>query len=163
MKKIILQTTAILLILAGVVACGKENADIDMSKIDFSNIENLYEQPLPVIQKAVQGRWKLYQTCGGDAGCSYPPNTFITIASNEIILENIDSGEYIENSYSWKNKKVDVYGKTINSYVLWPGGADETAQSGMYFLSIKSDTLVSRSCSLTSDYTVFESIHTKVK
>ena len=51
-----LKLAALALMLAGSFSsCAKKN-DIDMSKIDFSNIENLYEQPLPVIQKCVQGK-----------------------------------------------------------------------------------------------------------
>jgi hypothetical protein len=158
MKKIILKTAAILLILAGgFVSCGKEN------DIDFSNIENLYAQPLSVIQKTVQGRWKLYRTCGGYAGCSYPPDTFITIASNEIIAESMYSGEYRKNSYSWKKNRVDIDGNVVDSYVLWPDDADETAQVGRYFIRIQNDSLIFRSCQLSSVGYIFDFVGVRVK
>ena len=58
---------ALCIVLAGTFSsCNKKSdSDIDMSKIDFSNIENLYEQPLPVIQNAVQGEWQLQFSVGG--------------------------------------------------------------------------------------------------
>ena len=35
--------------------CSKNNP----TEIDYSNIENLYEQPLEVIQESVKGKWRI--------------------------------------------------------------------------------------------------------
>ena len=47
----------LILVLTGSFSCQKDN--IDMFNIDFGNIDNLYAQPLPVIQKCVEGTWKM--------------------------------------------------------------------------------------------------------
>ncbi|MDR2148997.1 MAG: hypothetical protein LBE91_21360, partial [Tannerella sp.] len=58
----------VIVIFAGLFySCDKDD-DIDMSKIDFSNIENLHEQPLQVIQKCVEGKWLWYSSCCGISG-----------------------------------------------------------------------------------------------
>jgi hypothetical protein len=162
MKTKLLKLSAILLILAGVVSSCEKEKDIDMSKIDFSNIENLYAQPLSVIQKAVQGKWKLYQTCGGVVGCTYHENFYIIITSNEIITDT-NEGVHSVTLYSWKKKKVDVSGELVNSYVLWPDGADETAQVGRYFISLRNDTLTFGSCQLTTEESIFAFVGLRVK
>jgi hypothetical protein len=149
------------LLLMIIALCNCKDDDIDMSNIDFSNIDNLYAQPLPVIQKAVQGKWKIYSSCGGVAGCSYPENCFSEYTENQLI-RNLN-GEILINFYSWKKKTVDISGDIVNSYVMWTDGADETAQSGEYFIGIKNDTLYARSCSLTSNYTVFGFTYVRVK
>ncbi|GHV36455.1 hypothetical protein FACS1894180_0590 [Bacteroidia bacterium] len=154
MKKKNLLILTVLLVMVGTFSCEKEK------NIDYSNIEDLYAQPLPVIKKAVQGKWKLYSTCGGFAGCSYPENRFITRTPNEII---VDSDKHLVVSYSWKKKKVDIFGEMVNSYVMWPDRADETTLSGEYFISIQNDTLYAQDCSLTSNYTVFSFIYVRVK
>jgi hypothetical protein len=37
----------------------------------------LYAQPLPVIQKCIQGKWKWHEAFGGVAGISYPKDTYV--------------------------------------------------------------------------------------
>ncbi|MDR3095302.1 MAG: hypothetical protein LBU62_11815 [Bacteroidales bacterium] len=159
MKTINIKITAILLILAGSFSCGKDK------EIDFSNIEDLYAQPLPVIQKAVQGKWKVYVSCGGVVGCVYPKNSFFEITSNETIEDN-DVGDHTVRSYSWKKKKVDINGKMVNTHITWPDDADETeksSQAGRYFICIKNDTLYSNGCSLASDWTIMGHTYIRVK
>jgi hypothetical protein len=155
---------AILLILAGgFYSCGEEDG-IDMSKIDFTHIENLYEQPLPVIQKAVQGRWKIYQTCGGVVGCTYPENSFITITANEIIW---GEGDIYSAKYSWKKRKIKIKDKMVDSYVLWQDDAeDETVLKGNLFMSIKNDSLHYCGVSLATDdinYVIFNTVSVRIR
>jgi hypothetical protein len=152
----------IALLLTGMAGCGEEG-DIDMSNIDFSNIEDLYAQPLPVIQKAVQGKWQLAKTCGGVIGCVDTENIFITITPDEIINENIVNGERRVKSYTWKSKRIKISDKTVNSYIMWPDGEDESTQGGMNFECIVNDILLVSSFSLTSDYSVFSSSYVRVK
>jgi hypothetical protein len=98
----------------------------------------------------VQGKWKVYQLCGGVVGCVYPKNMFIEITSDKIITDN-DAGDHIVRSYSWKKKIIREDRGTFVTYVMWPDGADETSPAGTIFSSIKNDTICSYSCSLTSD------------
>jgi hypothetical protein len=55
MKKRIVNLAIVVLLLAGVIACEKND---EYAHIDFSNIEHLCEQPIPVIERAIRGRWK---------------------------------------------------------------------------------------------------------
>jgi hypothetical protein len=126
MKKILL-LTAILLILAGSFSCGKD--DIDWSKIDLSNIENLYAQPLPVIQKAVQGKWKVVCTYGGISGITYHEDEYTEITENKV------RGR----SYIWKKYEVTLPGITpFQTYVTWDV---ESNEPDLYFGQIKNDSL----------------------
>ncbi|MDR1349119.1 MAG: hypothetical protein LBJ63_11965 [Prevotellaceae bacterium] len=131
MKKTLstLKLVAMMLLLAGMmIACGKED-DIDMSKIDFSNIENLYAQPLSVIQKAVQGKWNVYCIySSGFVGIRYPKDEFVEISKNKI-----GSHEII-----WRKYSIPRNNTTVQSYVIWNLALDEP---WMYFDNIKNDTL----------------------
>ena len=104
MKTKILQFTTLVLVLAGSFS-SCEN-DIDMSNIDFSNIENLYEQPLPMIQKCVQGEWKLQYTTGG----FYYRKTIDTLGSymhltkNHITMGN-NTGITTDSPIKWVNEE----------------------------------------------------------
>ncbi|MDR3340150.1 MAG: hypothetical protein LBT25_08710 [Candidatus Symbiothrix sp.] len=151
----------VLLLSAGNFSCSKEE-DIDMSQIDFSNIEELYKQPLPVIQKCVQGKWKVYSQCGGVVGCVYPENSFREYSDNQMIWNN-EQGNIYTRTYSWKKKLVEVSDKKVITYIRWFDGVDETAQAGEYFLSIKNDTLFANSCQLTSEESIFRTTMVRVK
>ena len=76
-------------------------SDIDMSKIDFSNIdfsniEDLHAQPLSVIQKCVEGKWKWYSSCCGYTGKpDYSDNTFFTIYNDKHVIEYYDGRRQI--------------------------------------------------------------------
>ena len=118
-------------------SCGiKNETDMpDMSNIDFSNIENLYEQPLPVIQKCVQGKWKWVAQFGGVIGISYPENTFIDIKDDHYVSDNgVDSQHTIY--FTWK--KYPIYHKGYETWVMWDNERDRGI---WYFSSIKNDTL----------------------
>jgi hypothetical protein len=165
MKTTILKL-AVIALLAGTVSCESKDDDMDMSEIDFNNIENLYAQPLPVIQKAIQGKWKHITSCGGFVGCVDVKNVFITFAENEIISDNTATGEHSVKSYSWKKKKIqDPYNSdlTVDSYMMWPDDAYEYTQSGQVFEYIANDTLYERSYSLVSEPIVFGMIYVRVK
>jgi hypothetical protein len=163
MKTIVLKFAAIVLLLAKISSCGEKD-DIDMSEIDLSNIENLYEQPLPVIQKAVQGKWKIYQTCGGVIGCTYPENAFYTRTANETIW---GEGDIYTTKFSWKKINIKIKDKMVNSYVLWQDNAeDETVLKGSLFMSIKNDSLHSCGVSLATDdinYVIFNTVSVRIQ
>ena len=117
MKKI-LKITAIFLIMAGSFYSCEKNNDIDMSKIDFSNIESLYEQPLPVIQKCVQGEWKLQYTRDGfgiGEKNGDPYDTYMHLTEKRIIIDR-NNGVNTDSPIKWV--KSDSYGIGNNIYVL---------------------------------------------
>ncbi|MCL1942443.1 MAG: hypothetical protein FWF54_02700 [Candidatus Azobacteroides sp.] len=132
--KTILKLVMLLPILGGSVVSCKDDDNIDMSGIDFSNIENLYEQPLPVIQKCVQGKWKWYVSYGGIMGKNFSENTFVDINNDHYIVE-YDDGLQLTWYFTWKKCSVNAGYKT---YVMWD---KERNEAGWYFHSIKNDTL----------------------
>ena len=94
----------------------KEDDDIDMSDIDFSNIENLYEQPLPVIKKAVQGKWKLQYTYKGYEGVTPildPPVEYCNITT----VDELDSYMHISENHLIMGNKID--GVIEDSPIRW--------------------------------------------
>jgi len=105
---------AIMLMMAGGISSCKN----DMSDIDFGNIEKLYEKPLPVIQEAVQGKWKLQYITGGlwfqkfDA----PDDIYIYLTKNRIIM---GSGTEVttDSPIIWKWTK-DFFGGGSQGYLL---------------------------------------------
>lgn len=76
-----MKLAVLLLIAIGTFSsCSEKNENIDMSNIDFNNIKDLYVQPLPVIQKCVEGQWKWIEvTTSGVIGVWHPTNTIVNI------------------------------------------------------------------------------------
>jgi hypothetical protein len=140
MKKNLNLLTAFLL-LTGMIACNKEK-EIDMSGIDFSNIENLYEQPLPVIQKAIQGKWKVYQliSFGVSFNVDYPEDLYIEFKDNyHVIWES--EGKRDTTYFTWKKTTIENWRNSLNghmTYVMWK---KSNYSENWYFNSILNDTL----------------------
>jgi hypothetical protein len=139
MKKL-LKLTAVMLIVAGAFACKKEN------DIDFSNIENLYAQPLPVIQKAVQGKWKVYEitTYGIINNVGYPENMYCEFSNNHYIVSNNE--ERSTYYFTWKKMQIQNWitphvGE--ETYVMYEGSQ---IIGNWFFLSIQNDTLNLNTC-----------------
>jgi len=127
----LLKRIALLAVICISFSC--KNSDMDMSKIDFSNIDNLYDQPLPIIQKCLEGKW---QWTGNSVGilASINTNTSVDVTKKSVIIVYDDGSEYTF-SYSWKKK--DIY-TGITTYVLWN---NEQNEGWVYFDNIKNDTL----------------------
>ncbi|MDR1347097.1 MAG: hypothetical protein LBJ63_01510 [Prevotellaceae bacterium] len=159
MKKTLntLQLAAILLLLlTGIFSsCGKED-DIDMSKIDFSNIENLYAQPLSVIQKAVQGKWKRYQTCDGVVGCVYPKDCFLEYTDNNEIW-NDETGNIYNRTFYWKKVQIPMNDKIVNTYAIYSSNTEDTSPLFTIPLSIVNDTLYMQGCYFNPYYIIIGS------
>ena len=79
----LIKITAVLL-LAGIFSSCKEK--IDMSDIDFNNIDNLNEQPIPVIRKCIEGSWERHFFDDPDFYQGYDDPYFMHINRNHIIL-----------------------------------------------------------------------------
>ena len=130
MKTKIFELTAILLLLGGIFSSCKD--DDDKTNM-YSNIEDLYAQPLPVIQKCVQGKWKCIQIITwGFIGLHYPNNAFVYITNDRVVITG-DDGFIQANSfsYSWEKKKTSL---DYTTYVM--------EDCGWFFDKIQNDTLV---------------------
>jgi hypothetical protein len=130
--KIMVKIAAIWLILAGSFACEKED-NIDMSNIDFSNIENLYAQPLSVIQECVQGEWIWMTYYIGVAGGWIPMNNGVV----EITKNKIISYKGVQ-EFFWKKQEIEWSMGNIQTHVMW----DKQENTPIcFFECITNDTL----------------------
>jgi len=136
MKRILMILAIVLILMGGTSSCKKD--DVDLPDIDFSNIENLYAQPLPVIQKCVEGKWKWYVSYGGLAGANYSDNTFINIKEDNYVIDYEDGSQRTW-YFKWEKYNVTGIGQT---YVMWD---EKRNEAGWYFVSIKNDTLMATS------------------
>jgi hypothetical protein len=132
--KVLHYPVVLLVLAAGLVSCNKEDK-IDMSRIDFSNIEDLYKQPLPVIQKCIRGKWKVdVEYIRGTGSIIHHENTFIEFTEDKYIF---DDGLKVETvNYFWKkeyDQKTD-----FGTYVIRNKSTNNFLG---YFVSIKNDTL----------------------
>ncbi|MDR2423198.1 MAG: hypothetical protein LBD59_00550 [Prevotellaceae bacterium] len=120
-------------VLLGVISCQSNmDEDIDMSLIDFSNIENLYAQPLPVIQKAVQGKWKWMTYISGFNGSVIMDNGVVEISKNE--FKTYKGVQRIV----WQEREVELYMGIVTTHVMCenPGNVPICC-----FEHIKNDTM----------------------
>ena len=147
MKINCIKISAILLLIAGSLSsCTKSGEnDIDMSQIDFSNIENLYEQPLPVIQKCVQGKWKVYSiyVSGVVYSVTYPEHSFIEFKDDSFIMYNDDGSQNIT-YFTWEKLLIEDQRSLLNgheTYMMCDNNQKNTINSKWYFKSICNDTL----------------------
>ena len=135
-----------LLILAVSFSACKKNEDIDMSKIDFSNIENLYEQPLPVIKKAVEGKWKVHCICvnGYFYELIYPENVFLEFKEDHYIFSDEVDGSKSVTYFTWKKQKIEDWSSLLSgyeTYMICDNNNEESIYSKLYFDTIHNDTL----------------------
>jgi len=137
MKTKIFKTIVSLLLLAGSFSSCEKKDNINMSNIDFSNIENLHAQPLPVIQKCVEGKWKCTSHTWGFLGQLYPANTLINIANDSITVTG-DNNFSKKFSYSWIKKEVQLNNNAAITYIMW---SDEQSGFEWFFDKIQNDTL----------------------
>ena len=122
---------ALCFVLAGIsFSCAKND------RLDYSNIENLYEQPLPVIQKCVQGKWKWYVMCGGVVGCQYSDNTFVDIYNDHVVID-YDDGSQRTFYFTWKKRF--IHNNKYGTYVMWDSERNDLL---WHFVSIRNDTLI---------------------
>jgi len=130
MKINIIKIVAIVLILMGSTFSCKND--------DF-NIENLYAQPLPVIQKCVQGKWKWIETYGlcGVFATKPPSNTIVNITKDSVVTtgDNDALNQACTFSYRWEKDSVQ-WGYT--TFVMWN---NEKNKGEWYFDKIQNDSL----------------------
>ena len=130
---------------------------VDTADVDFSNIEKLYEQPLCIIKKCVQGKWKLID-CSNSAsmGSSVSDSSFfldIDIKNNNVVITGNGNGTVMHrdlkglSSVSWEFK--GVYEKWgidsilyCSTFVMQFNDRKKSGRSiGWYFEHITNDKL----------------------
>ena len=116
---------------AGPDGLDKWRVALDMTTIDFNNIENLYAQPLPVIQKCVQGRWKLDSLLGGMSGID-------DVNSREILVE-INGNKWYDEEFQWK--KHTAYWSAESSFKTYVIQRLDEPSPWVFFLFIENGLL----------------------
>ena len=132
------------------------------SDIDFSNIENLYEQPLCVIKKCVIGKWKLIITSGNQMGYYNTDingySTFVDITKDSVFVDGdgiyqMDLQVNSSFAYTWARQEVELEIQAINyskfsTFVIQPDFEKMDISTGEYhkaegwvFHSIRDDLL----------------------
>ena len=129
-----------------------------MSKIDFRNIENLYEQPLPVIKKAVEGKWKLLSFVNNSEVGNFddPLGTFMHINNNNIIIGDNTQEIIVESQIVWEKQKKFYNGKDVYVLKFNPTSVSFSIQGTtitkcMLTFEIKNDTLSVWNCMMSND------------
>jgi len=125
-------------------------SDFIEDKTDYSNIQKLYEQPLRVIQKAVEGEWQILEGrihgTRKDEVATYT-NTFAKITKDSVIITRGEAFgtelNFLPSSFSYK-WRIKTYGNGSSYYLMVPDG-DEPEEpnnwGGYTFVSIKNDIL----------------------
>ena len=154
MKKLIKQTFFLMAMAIAIAGCKNSAEEIieEPEEIyeeeEIEDIENLYEQPLSVIQKSVQGKWKVIAIYfRGFLYESYPKNTFVDISENRVELtigaNDFLVGHHLKSfSYIWENMEVFPFGSaTPESYSTYVMQNNDYVTEGWYFDKIVNDTL----------------------
>lgn len=116
-------------------------------KIDFSNIEDLYAQPLEIIQNCVHGKWKVLEVLTwGFIGTYLPTNTIVSIDThnNYVVITEYEDEYYLNGSfsYSWEEKEVYQFGQgVIPRYTTYVMQNNDKKIEGWYFDRIRDDIL----------------------
>jgi hypothetical protein len=142
MKKNTLKLTIILFLFAGSLACTNNNDDIDMSKIDFSNIDDLYKQPLSVIQKCIEGKWKVVYYDGGIAyHVEYFDDRHVEFTAKYQYISNLwrPSGIIDTIPYTWIKGDYFYNGFYLNCDGYGAYGMDRIKNDTLVFFDYASD------------------------
>ena len=118
---------------------------IDMSLIDFSNIEFLFGQPLPVIKKCMEGEWKLIRiTSGWDGDRVARDGEYMNLTNGRIIIGSNTHGVETDSPSTWE--KIEKYYGNLDAYILVYNvrNGPKSIRAGDYLfpVHIKNDTLV---------------------
>ena len=75
----------------------------NLNNIDYSNIDNLYAQPLWLIQNCIHGKWKVIETYRRQYDpFRYPTGLFVDIdVKNNSVEVTADSAEYEYLHFGW--------------------------------------------------------------
>jgi hypothetical protein len=100
--------------------------------IDFSNIEKLWEQPLPILQRVVFGRWQWIATIYHGVAL-HEINMFVEITKDTLFL--IEDGVQSVVPYGWTNHRMGSI--DTDAYFMY----SSSERPIWCFISIQNDTL----------------------
>ena len=127
--------------------------DIDMSNIDFSNIEDLYAQPLSVIHKCIQGKWyNKVQSCSQPECITWPcpsivcpKETYIEINGYQSNFIDVYENHTFDYSFDCRWKECTILDRdkeiSFKAYVLAVQNDKGDDRLIHYFQNIKNDSL----------------------
>jgi hypothetical protein len=102
-------------------------------------IENLYEQPLTVITKSIQGKWKLHKFWDGMSHY-YDYTTFVYISESSVAITG-NEGINLAFSFSWKKMEVSPPYPDMTSYTTYVMWNDKQKREEWSFFGLVSDML----------------------
>jgi len=149
-KNILIAVSALLFLFC-LTQCKNDNEEL------LHNIV-LYNQPLPIIQKYIQGKWKLQYSYGGLATHKYidTHNSYMILNSNRIIIGN-DSTEVVNSTIVWE--KTDI-GSNEFTYLLNFNSYGNLSTESQIVDQIKNDTLITRDYYVSDGFSYY---YTKYK
>ena len=102
----------------------------------------MYKQPLPVIQKCVQGKWKVYSSYsdGYLYNVTYPENMFIEFKNDYYIVDNDDCSQSIT-YFTWKKGLIENWRSPLNGCETYMMCDKNQEEAKWYFESIHNDTI----------------------
>jgi len=112
--RFLLKTTVLLLLTGHFTACSStkdvvnngQEINPDESLVDIRNVKDLYSKSLPVIQKCMEGIWKLIRVSGGWDGGRIPNDGEYMILTSECIkIGNNSDGVIIDAPIIWEKIK----------------------------------------------------------
>ena len=125
--------------------CSELNIDFENKKLIWEmqpdpplSVDNLYAQPLPIIQKCVQGKWKLHKIWDGTN--HFYSNTFVDISENMVIVSGDENINYTF-SYIWKEMEVSPPYPNMPSYTTFVMWNDEQNKGEWSFYNLLNDFL----------------------
>ena len=126
--------------------CKEFTIDLEGKKIIWEiqpdpplTIENFYEQPLSMINKCVQGKWKLHKLWDGLD--HYYFETFVEISEKGVTVSGSE-GLNFTFTYGWKNMEVSPPYPDMNSYTTYVMWNDKQNKGEWSFYSLRGDMLV---------------------
>jgi hypothetical protein len=134
MRKILLLLVLFGMLGLALCSCGQKEDNV----VAPEEVMILYDKPVDVIQKAVQGKWEWQAAYGGAVGIQYPTDTYVEFTDSYHIISapNREDTTY----FTWK--KFAVYSSAHEggeTYIAWSG--EGAVLGNWYFENLRNDTL----------------------
>ena len=131
MKKLII----LLMMLAGAFACTKDNPVTEPVTM------TLYDKPLSTIQKAIEGKWKVYSRISNGFlhNVIYPENWYMKFGNDIYVSDN--NGDRDTVSYTWEKHSIEDWMSPLNGYTTYMMCYKQNDHDKLFLHSINNDTL----------------------